>query len=111
MIMTRHIVIHKLAQALRGHYRLLLSALIGIAAYEVVKPSLPPLTAIIVGWDMGVTTFIMLAISLFWRGHHHIAANAKQQNDGAWLVFSFAIIAAGFSFAAVFAEAIAAIYC
>ena len=91
----------------RARPRLFLSAVLGIIVIGALSAvtEWKPATRLLVGWDVGVALYLILAFELMARCDvHHIRRRAVQQDDGAIAILVLTAIAALASFGAIIAE-------
>ena len=96
----------KLLQQLRLRPRLLLGLLAGVLAGAVVPSLLPTplpvLTRCLLGWNVGVWLYLLLALRMMLRSDHlHLQRQAKAQADGMGLVLLLAVAGALASLGAI----------
>ena len=87
--------------------RLFFSALIGVAALLFLPGSLvqQPVTRLLVGWNVGVGLYLLLAAHLmFWSPHERMRSRALQQDEGRFVVLALVIATAIMSLGAIVAE-------
>ena len=97
-----------LGRTVAGHPRAFAALAIGgmgWAAVTAARGDWPPLTRSILGWDIGATTFLVLALLLFAaRRPEQMAADAEAQEEGQWTVFWVMLLGTVFSFGALSGE-------
>ena len=96
-----------IVRIVRSRPRLFLSALLGIVVIGVLSAATEwkPATRLLIGWDVGVALYLILAFELMARCDvHHIRRRAIQQDDGAVAILVLTAIAALASFGAIIAE-------
>jgi len=94
-------------RVMRARPRLSVSAAAGLAVIAVLFAATDwrPATRLLVGWDVGVVLYLVLALELFARcDAHHIRRRAAVQDDGRFAVLILTVAAALASLAAIFAE-------
>src|SRR5512138_2475072 len=93
-----------MANHLRARPRMVLAAMIGLAA-GIAYPSPGPITASLVGWNVGVWLYLtLIGLSMLRADHLHLRKAALAHAEGAVAV-SVAVIAATLaSFAAIAME-------
>jgi uncharacterized membrane protein len=94
-------------RVMRARPRLSVSAAAGLAVIAVLFAATDwrPATRLLVGWDVGVVLYLVLAFELFARcDAHHIRRRAAVQDDGRFAVLILTVAAALASLAAIFAE-------
>ena len=85
--------------------RTLISILIGIAAFFLLPGSLRVMTRLLLGWDIFVTFYLVLAYIMMFRcGLGHIRRNAALQDDGRFLILLVTALGAFASIAAIVFE-------
>lgn len=91
-----------LLRIIRGRPRLFAGLLCGVIAYPFLPHTLPLPTRIVLGWDIFVAVFLVLAASHFTQADQQdIAADAARQEEGEWTLFALTIIGAIMSFTAI----------
>jgi uncharacterized membrane protein len=96
-----------IVRIVRSRPRLFLSALLGIVVIGVLSAATEwkPATLLLIGWDVGVALYLILAFELMAHCDvHHIRRRAIQQDDGAVAILVLTAIAALASFGAIIAE-------
>jgi uncharacterized membrane protein len=96
-----------IVRIVRSRPRLFLSALLGIVVIGVLSAATEwkPATRLLIGWDVGVALYLILAFELMAHCDvHHIRRRAIQQDDGAVAILVLTAIAALASFGAIIAE-------
>lgn len=94
-------------RVMRARPRLFVSAAAGLCVIAVLFAATDwrPATRLLVGWDVGVVLYLVLAFELFARcDAHHIRRRAAVQDDGRFAVLALTVVAALASLAAIFAE-------
>ena len=94
-------------RVMRARPRLFVSAAAGLCVIAVLFAATDwrPATRLLVGWDVGVVLYLVLAFELFARcDAHHIRRRAAVQDDGKFAVLAMTVVAALASLAAIFAE-------
>ena len=90
---------------IRGRPRLFIGLLVMIAAWLVLPASLPTTTRGILGWDIGVLAFLLLAAQLFLtEAPDRMQAAAEAQQEGEWTIFLMTLAVVIVSFVAVSSE-------
>ena len=85
--------------------RTFISIAIGIVAFFVLPGSLRLVTRLLIGWDIFVTFYLVLAYAMMFRsGLAHIRRNAVLQDDGRFLILLVTAIGAFASIAAIVFE-------
>jgi uncharacterized membrane protein len=87
--------------------RLFSCAAFGVATVFGLPHALTPhvITRLIVGWNVGVGLYLLLAAHLmFWSSRETMRNRAKQQDEGRLLILSLVIMAAIMSLGAIVAE-------
>lgn len=85
--------------------RTFISIAIGIVAFLVLPGSLRLVTRLLIGWDIFVTLYLVLAYAMMFRsGLAHIRRNAVLQDDGRFLILLVTAIGAFASIAAIVFE-------
>jgi uncharacterized membrane protein len=98
----------KLSRPVRVVYarpRTFISIAIGIAAFLLLPDSLRLVTRLLIGWDIFVTFYLVLAYTMMFRcGLAHIRRNAVLQDDGRFLILLVTALGAFASLAAIVFE-------
>src|SRR6202790_3606819 len=85
--------------------RTFISIVIGVAAFFLLPDSLRLVTRLLVGWDIFVTFYLVLAYIMMGRcGLAHIRRNAVLQDDGRFLILMVTALGAFASIAAIVFE-------
>jgi len=85
--------------------RLFISILIGIVAFFLLPGSPRLVTRLLIGWDIFVTCYLVLAYVMMFRcGLGHIRRNAVLQDDGRFLILLVTAVGAFASIAAIIFE-------
>src|SRR5216684_6228929 len=85
--------------------RTFISIAIGIVAFFLLPGSLRLVTRLLIGWDIFVAFYLVLAyIMMFRSGHAHIRRNAVLQDDGRFLILLVTALGAFASIAAIVFE-------
>ena len=85
--------------------RLFISILIGIVAFFLLPGSLRLVTRLLIGWDIFVSCYLVLAYIMMFRcGLGHIRRNAALQDDGRFLILLVTALGAFASIAAIVFE-------
>ena len=105
----QHLVrFRKMPKAVRVVYarpRTFLSILIGIVAFFLLPGSLRLVTRLLIGWDIFVAIYLVLAYIMMFRcGLAHIKRNAVLQDDGRFLILLVTGLGAFASIAAIVLE-------
>jgi len=90
-----------------AHKRLAISAAFGLAAaLALIVLPLSPITRALIGWDIGVTIYLVAAAAMMARCSTvaAIRANAAVQDEGAFAILILTVVAAVASLGAIFAE-------
>jgi uncharacterized membrane protein len=83
--------------------RLFAGVVVGMAVWPLLPGGLAQVTRGLMAWDVGVLTYLILAIILFATAPaDHIAAGAAAQREGEWTIFWLTLGAALASFTAIF---------
>jgi len=96
-----------LARIVRTRPRLFISAAFGIAIIAVlfVASDWRAATKLLIGWNLGVGLYLVLAFHLMARSDvHRIRHRAANQDEGSIALLVFIVVAAMASMAAIFAE-------
>jgi uncharacterized membrane protein len=91
----------------RTRPRLFISAALGLAVLALTFPIFDwrPVTKLLVGWNVGVGLYLILAFSLMARSDvHRIRRRAANQDEGSIVLLVLVVVAAIASMAAIFAE-------
>lgn len=92
-------------RAIAARPRLFIGVVTGLAVTPFLPSHFAPVTRGIVGWDAGVITYVILAITLFATAPAtRIAAGAAAQREGEWTIFWLTLGAALASFTAILSE-------
>ena len=92
----------RLVQLTRGRPRLLLSLLLGVAAYLLTPDALSQSLRAMAAWDIGVCCYLALAVHMFARsGLAQIRSRAAAQDENAWVILLLTSAAALFSLLAI----------
>ena len=107
--LDEHLVrFRKLPKPVRVVYarpRMFISIAIGVVAFFVLPASLRLVTRFLIGWDIFVTLYLMLAYTMMFRYDlAHIRRNATLQDDGRFLILLVTAIGAFASIAAIVFE-------
>jgi len=98
----------KIVRISRGHPRLMISIVLGIAAYAVLTAlagQLPLSTRVIASWDIGVLVYLAAVYTMMAQSPwSEIANHADAQDEGAFGIFILTVFAAMASLAAIFME-------
>src|SRR6266478_7827150 len=105
----QHLVrFRKMSKAVRVFYarpRTFFSILIGLVAFFVLPGSLRLVTRLLIGWDIFVAIYLVLAYIMMFRcGLAHIKRNAVLQDDGRFLILLVTALGAFASIAAIVFE-------
>ena len=85
--------------------RTFVSIAIGIAAFLLLPGSLRLVTRLLIGWDVFVSCYLVLAYIMVFRcGLAHIRRNAVLQDDGRFLILLVTALGAFASIAAIVFE-------
>jgi uncharacterized membrane protein len=85
--------------------RTFISILIGIVAFFLLPGSLRLVTRLLIGWDIFVSFYLVLAYIMMFRcGLAHIKRNAVLQDDGRFLILMVTALGAFASIAAIVFE-------
>jgi len=107
--LDEHLVrFRKLPKPVRVVYarpRMFISIAIGVVAFFVLPAPLRLVTRFLIGWDIFVTLYLMLAYTMMFRYDlAHIRRNAALQDDGRFLILLVTAIGAFASIAAIVFE-------
>jgi uncharacterized membrane protein len=92
-------------RAIRGRPRLFIGLAVMIAAWPTLPSALPATTRGILGWDIGVLVFLLLAAQLFaTESPDDMPAAAEAQQEGEWTIFWLTLAVVIVSFVAVSSE-------
>ena len=97
----------RLVRIVRARPRLFVSATVGVlvSALGAVWPDARPVTGVLVGWDLGVALYLVLAFHMMRREDvHGIRRRAAEQDEGQAAILGLTVAAALASVAAIFAE-------
>ena len=98
----------KIVRISRGHPRLMISIVLGIAAYAVLTAlagQLPLSTRVIASWDIGVLVYLAAVYTMMAQSPwSEIANHADAQDEGAFAIFILTVFAGMASLAAIFME-------
>jgi uncharacterized membrane protein len=88
-----------------GRPRLFFSIALGLAAFFFFPGSLRLVTRLLIGWDIFVTCYLLLAYVMMFRcDHRHIRRSAILQDDGRFLILLVTGLGAFASIAAIVLE-------
>jgi uncharacterized membrane protein len=88
-----------------GRPRLFIGLAVAIVAWFAMPGEVGTVTRAVVAWDIGVVTFLVLAVWLFGAERiSRMAEDAERQQEGEWTIFALTIAAVVFSFVAIFGE-------
>jgi uncharacterized membrane protein len=88
-----------------GRPRTFFSIAVGIVAFFLLPGSLRLVTRLLIGWDIFVTFYLVLAYIMMFRcGLAHIRRNAVLQDDGRFLILLLTALGAFASIAAIVFE-------
>ena len=88
-----------------GRPRTFISILIGIVAFFLLPGSLRLVTRLLIGWDIFVSFYLVLAYIMMFRcDHRHIRRNAVLQDDGRFLILLVTALGAFASIGAIVFE-------
>jgi uncharacterized membrane protein len=89
----------------RARPRLFLSALLGVLVIVALPAPWKPATRMLIGWDVGVGLYLVLAYRMIWRADAaHIRRRAALQDEGQTTILVLTVAAALASLAAIVAE-------
>src|SRR3954447_1964493 len=91
----------------RTRPRLFISAALGLAVLALTFPIFDwrPVTKLLVGWNVGIGLYLILAFSLMARSDvHRIRRRAANQDEGSIALLVLIVVAAMASLAAIFSE-------
>jgi uncharacterized membrane protein len=89
----------------RGHRRLALSVVLGIAVYALLPSDWRVVTRLLCGWDVGVAFYLLAAAMMMARSPvAEIRNHAAAQDEGAFALMVLALAASGASLGAIFFE-------
>ncbi len=97
----------RLVRIIRARPRLFLSALFGLAVIAALFAGSEwrIATTLLVGWDIGIGLYLVLAFTLMARSDvHRIRHRAATQDEGQLAMLALTVAAAAASLAAIFAE-------
>lgn len=87
---------------IRGRPRLFAGLVCGLIAFPFLPHTLPLPTRLVLGWDIFVAVFLILAAIHFTQADHQdIASDAARQEEGEWSLFALTIVGAIMSFTAI----------
>lgn len=87
---------------IRGRPRLFTSFALGLLSFPFLPGRLPLTTRLVLGWDIFVAFFLVMAsVHFFQADHKRIAADAARQEEGEWTLFALTILGAIMSFFAI----------
>jgi len=92
---------------IRTRPRLFISAVFGLAVAAIISPVFDwrPVTKLLVGWNLGIGLYLILAFSLMARSDvHRIRRRAANQDEGSIALLVLIVVAAMASLAAIFSE-------
>lgn len=89
----------------RGHVRLWIAVVLGVAVFLVLPGSLRTVTRLLLAWDAGVLFYLTAAAAMMARSPTvEISKHADAQDEGAFALMLLTIAAALASLGAIFAE-------
>ena len=97
----------RLVRIVRARPRLFVSATVGVlvSVTVVAWPGSRPLTGVLVGWDLGVALYLVLAFHMMGcEDVHGIRRRAAEEDEGQAAILGLTVAAALASVAAIFAE-------
>ena len=97
----------RLLRMIAARPRLFSCAAIGVATTLFVPESLAlqPITRLLVGWNVGVFLYLLLAAHMmFWSPHERMRRRALQQDEGRMIILTLVVAAAIMSLGAIVAE-------
>jgi uncharacterized membrane protein len=92
---------------IRTRPRLVISAAFGLAVVAIIFPVFDwrPVTKLLVGWNVGIGLYLILAFSLMAHSDvHRIRRRAANQDEGSIALLVLIVVAAMASLAAIFSE-------
>ena len=93
------------ARVVYARPRTFVSILVGVVAFFLLPDSLRLVSRLLMGWDIFVTLYLVLAyIMMFRSGLAHIKRNAVLQDDGRFLILLVTALGAFASLAAIVSE-------
>ena len=93
------------ARVVYARPRIFISILVGVVAFFLLPGSLRLVSRLLMGWDIFVTFYLVLAyIMMFRSGLPHIKRNAVLQDDGRFLILLVTALGAFASLAAIVSE-------
>jgi uncharacterized membrane protein len=93
------------ARVVYARPRTFVSILVGVVAFFLLPGSLRLVSRLLMGWDIFVTFYLVLAyIMMFRSGLPHIKRNAVLQDDGRFLILLVTALGAFASLAAIVSE-------
>jgi uncharacterized membrane protein len=85
--------------------RLFIGLVCGLAVVPFLPATLNHTIRAILGWDTGVTVYLVLSAVLFTTAPaERMVSNAEAQEEGEWTIFALTVAAVVFSFAAIIGE-------
>ena len=92
-------------RSIRGHARLFIGVGVMVVVWPLLPAGLPLTTRGILGWDVGVLVFLLLAAHLFLtEAPEQMPAAAEAQQEGEWTIFGLTLAVVIVSFVAVSGE-------
>jgi uncharacterized membrane protein len=92
-------------RVIRAHWRLFLSIVIGVIAFSLAPSEWRPVTRMLVGWDIGVITYVTMCIWIFLKcDTDQIRQQSVLQDEGRFAIPLLTVGAAIASIAAIFIE-------
>jgi uncharacterized membrane protein len=86
----------------RARPRLFAAFCVGLVAALLLPWPMPAPTRAVLGWDIAVGVFLLLAAEHVARADHRdIAEDAARQQEGEWTLFALVLIGAAMSFVAI----------
>jgi uncharacterized membrane protein len=91
---------------LHFHIRLVAAIVVGIAAYLLLPGGWSPITRMLVGWDVGMVSYLGAVAVMMLRTADHAPQPraATQEDEGALAILILTVAAAAVSLSAIFAE-------
>jgi len=95
----------RMVRVVRARPRLFIAAALGLVVIALLPGNIRVATRMLIGWDIGVGTYLVLAYWLFFRADPgHIKRRAALEDEGRFAVLVFVIAATLASIGAIVAE-------
>lgn len=98
----------RLIRIIKMRPRLFISAAVALGAIAIlfaISGRDNAATNVLIGWDIGLILYIVLAVGMAWSAdHNHIRSRAATQDEGTWALLLLPAAAAAASLIAIFFE-------